>query len=156
MERHILREGTSSCLISSSGSQGVSTLAPPCKRYRQKRPNPLIGWVCLVRIPILCTLSKSDCVVLITWSPFGYTHFGPDVLSSCCLLITTWQLVKAHGVTRNEPKIHVICYITKPLTNECPWYATKLHLMVRLQSWSFGESGEPLFCHYSRDHFDPK
>ena len=58
--------------------------------------------------------SKSDCMV-ITWSHSGYTPVGPDchdALSSSCLLITTWQPVKAHGVTRNEPKIHVICYIT--------------------------------------------
>ena len=39
MERHILREGTSSCPISSSGSLGVPTLAPPCNPYRQRRPN---------------------------------------------------------------------------------------------------------------------
>ena len=36
-----------------------------------------------------------------------------------CLLITTWQLVKAHGVTRNEPKIHGISYITKCLCMYC-------------------------------------
>ena len=35
----------------------------------------------------------------------------PVALSPHCLQITTWQLVKAHGITRNEPKIHVICYI---------------------------------------------
>ena len=28
-----------------------------------------------------------------------------------CLLITTWQLVKTHGVTKNEPKIHNDHYI---------------------------------------------
>ena len=59
-------------------------------------------------------LSKSDRIV-ITWSPSVYTPVGPDchdALSPPCLLITTWQLVKAHGVTRNEPNIHVICYIT--------------------------------------------
>ena len=36
----------------------------------------------------------------------------PRPLPSPCLLIVTWQLVKAHAVTRNEPNIHVICYIT--------------------------------------------
>ena len=63
--------------------------------------------------PDSLALSKSD-LVIITWSPSGYTPVGPDcldVLSSLCLLITTWQLVKAHGVTRNKLKIHVICYI---------------------------------------------
>ena len=39
MERHILREMTSSCPISSSRSQEVPMLAPPCKPYRQRRPN---------------------------------------------------------------------------------------------------------------------
>ena len=75
---------------------------------------PLIGRLSLARLSILCTLSKSDRVV-ITWSPSGYTPIGPDrpgALPSLCLLITTWQLDKALGVTRNEPKIHVICYIT--------------------------------------------
>ena len=51
------------------------------------------------------------CLNLTLWSPSGYTPVGPDcpdALSSPCLLITTWQLVKAHGVTRNKPKIHVI------------------------------------------------
>ncbi len=75
---------------------------------------PLIGCVSLARPPILCTLSISDRVV-ITWSPSGYTPVGPDcpdALSSHRLQITTWQLVKTHGVTRNEPKMHVICYIT--------------------------------------------
>ena len=58
----------------------------------------------------LDSLSKSDRVVLISCGllPVAHllnrpalTHYHP----------TTWQLVKAHAVTRNEPKIHVICYI---------------------------------------------
>ena len=64
--------------------------------------------------PYSLPLLKSDCVV-ITWSPSTYTSVGPDcpdALPSPCLLITMWQLIKAHGVTRNELKIHVICYIT--------------------------------------------
>ena len=76
---------------------------------------PLLGCVSLAWLPIVYTWSKSYCVVLITWSPSGYTPVGPDchdALSSPSLLMTTWQLVKAHGVTRNELKIHVICYIT--------------------------------------------
>ena len=68
---------------------------------------------------ILYTLSKSDRMVLIMWSPSCYTPVWlecPDALSSFCLLIKMWQLTKAHGVTRNEPKIHVICYITLACT----------------------------------------
>ena len=114
MERHIHRDGTSSCPISSSWSQGVPTLALLCKPYHQRRPIAS-GCVSLARLSILCLLSKSDHVVLITWSPSGYTAVGTDcqdVLPSPCLLISTWQLVKVHGVTRNEPKIHFIWYIT--------------------------------------------
>ena len=40
---------------------------------------------------------------VITWSPSGYTPVGPgcpDTLSPPCLLITTWQLVKAHRKER--------------------------------------------------------
>ena len=71
--------------------------------------------VCPSFDPILSTLSKSDRVVLITWSPSGYTPVVPkcpDVLLYPCLLITAWQLFKAHGITRSKPKIHAICYIT--------------------------------------------
>ena len=97
--------------ISSSRGQGVPTLAPPCKLVRDASDRLPVSR----STAILCTLSKSDCVVLITWSPSGYTPVRPecpDVPSSSCLLIKMWQLTKAHGVTRNEPKIHVICYIT--------------------------------------------
>ena len=54
------------------------------------------------------------------------------VLSYPCLLITAWQLVKAHGVTRNEPKIHAICYITcgavlrKKTMKKCPLKAASV------------------------------
>ena len=71
---------------------------------------PLIGYVSLARLSILWTLSKSKSHGLLLVSPVGPDC--PDALSSPCALIITWQLVKAHGVTRNEPKIHVKCYIT--------------------------------------------
>ena len=97
--------------ISSTGSQGVPMLALPYKLVRDAS-----DWL---RVPhsiaILCTLSKSDHVVLIMLSPSGYTPVRPqcpDTSSSSCLLIKMWQLTKAHGVTRNKLKIHVICYIT--------------------------------------------
>ena len=105
VERHILRERTS------SGSQGVPMLVPPCKLVRYASDQLRV----LGSTAILCTLSKSDRVVVITWSSSGYTPVRsecPDVPSSSCLLIKMWQLTKAYGVTRNEPKIHVICYIT--------------------------------------------
>ena len=96
--------------ISSSRSQGVSTLAPPCKLVRDASAQLRVSR----STPIICTLSKSARMVLITWSPSGYTPVRleyPDVPSSSRLQIKMWQLTKAHGVTRNEPKIHVICYI---------------------------------------------
>ena len=115
MERHILREGTSSCSVYSSNSQGVPTLAPPCNPCRQRGLRRLWPAACPWLDSDSLPPSKSDHVVLITWSPSGYTPVVPDcpdVLSYACLLITGWLLVKAHGVTRNKPKIHVICYIT--------------------------------------------
>ena len=116
MERHILREGTSSCPVSSSGSQRWPTLAPTFKTYRQRRLNVSDR----LRVPgsthdSLHSVSTWPCCSHITWSPSGYTLVGPDcpdAFLSSCLLITTWQLFKAHGVTWNELKIHVICYIT--------------------------------------------
>ena len=38
------------------------------------------------------------------------------------------------------------------IDHECPGYHTKLHMMVRLQSWSFGECGVSFHCHYSQVH----
>ena len=79
---------------------------------RQRRPGRL-------RVPrsttVHCTLSKPDRVVLITWSPSGYTPARPEcpnAPSFSCLLIKMWQLTKAYRVSRNEPKIYFICYIT--------------------------------------------
>ena len=95
--------------ISSSRSQGVPRLAPPCKHFRDASGR--------LRVPrftvILCTLSKSHCVVLIRWSPSGYTPVRPECPDHSVLF--TNQFVTAsqeHGVTRNEPKFHGICYIT--------------------------------------------
>ena len=92
--------------ISSSRSQGMPTPAPTCELVRDASAR--------LRVPcstaISCTLSKSDRVVLITWSPSGYTPVRPkwpDAPSSPCLLIKIWQLTKAH----------VICYITLSCQN---------------------------------------
>ena len=110
----------------------------------ERSETPLISLVFLARLSILCTLSKSDRVVIM-WSPSGYAHVRPvchDALPSLCLLIRTWQLVKAHGVTRNELKIHIICYITTvtvgPLTS---------HLINIQERWS----KHALHCWWSKD-----
>ena len=116
MKKHILSEETPSCPISSSGSQVGVNACTLLQAVSSERPKTaLISCVSLARLPILCTLSKSDRGVVITWSPSGYTPVRPDypeALSSPYLLITMWHLVKVHGVTRNKLKIHVICYIT--------------------------------------------
>ena len=90
------------------GARGCQHLHP----LSSSSETPLIGCVSLSRLP------KSDRVI-ITWSSSGYTLVQPecpDALSSSCLLIKMWKLAKAHGVTRNELKIHSICYITYLLT----------------------------------------
>ena len=91
--------------ISSSRNQGVPTLPPSCKivgdasgRLRAPRSTA-----------ILCTLSKCHCIDLLplhtcsTWVPDHSVLFTNQNVTAC----------KAHGVTRNEPKFHGICYITK-------------------------------------------
>ena len=95
------------------GAKGCQRLHPLQARQRRLR-----SAACPTLDSDSLPLSDSDRVVLITWSPSGYTPFVPDCpdgLSYPCLLIRAWQLVKAHGVTRNQPKIHVICHITRCL-----------------------------------------
>ena len=140
MERHILREGTSSCPISSSWSQGVPTLASPCEQYCQRRLTLLIGCVSLARLSILTGLSVkiSPRDFHITWSPSGYTPLRPaypDALSSPCLLITTWQLVKAHGVISNEPKIHVNSQYITISRRILGWIFFQLNFLFLEVSW---------------------
>ena len=109
VERHILRERTSSHIFF-KGTGGANAYIPSQAHQRRlcSAASPSLNYDSL-------PLSKSERVVLITWSPSGYTPVRPecpDTPSSSCLLIKMWQLTKAHGVTRNEPKIHGICYLT--------------------------------------------
>ena len=100
--------------IYSSGSLWVPTLAPPWKLVRDASDRPRVPR----SIPDSLHLFKSDRVVLITWFCFRYTPViskCSDVLPYPCSLITAWQRVKALGVTINEPKIHVIYYMTMTL-----------------------------------------
>ena len=114
MERHILRDGDFLLPHTFFQGPGGANACTPLQAVSSERSEmPMLDCVSLARLRFSLQ-SKSDCVV-ITWSPSGYTPVGPDChdeLSSPCLLITTWRLVKAHRVTRNKPKIHVICYIT--------------------------------------------
>ena len=97
--------------ISSPRSQGVPTLPPPYKLVRDASGR--------LRVPrstaILCTQSKSDRVILITCSPSGYTPVRPECPEHAVISLFTQHnsLSKHTGVTRNEPKIHVKCYITQ-------------------------------------------
>ena len=107
MERHILWEGNFSGWISSSWSQGMPKLARPCKPYRQRRPKRL--WSAAYPWPDSrfsdWTLSKSNSYHVVSFRLHTCSTGLHWRTAIPCLLITTWQLVKAHGVTRNEPKI---------------------------------------------------
>ena len=90
-------------------SQEVATLSP----LASLSETPLIGCVSLARLRF-----SALCLVLTAWFPprglLLVTHLSALIVMSC-LLIKMWHLAKAPGVTRNKPKIHVICYITSSL-----------------------------------------
>ena len=98
VERHILRKRERGLLlpISSSRNQEVPMLAPPCKLVRDTSDR--------LRVPrstlILCTLSKSDRLVLITWSPSGYTPVVPECPDHAALVtnhnVTACQSTQGH------------------------------------------------------------
>ena len=86
--------------ISSSGIQGVKTLAPPGKLVR----DDLIGCVSLARLRF-SALSLNLTSWFSSRGLLPVTHLlYPCALAVLpCLLITMWQPVKTHRVTRNEP-----------------------------------------------------
>ena len=106
MERDILRERTSSHISfrEPGGANAYTHL---------QTETPLIGCMSLARLRF-CALGPN----LTTWwesrglLPVTHLLYPTALIALPCLLITTWQLVKAHGVTRNESIIHSICYIT--------------------------------------------
>ena len=107
VERHILREKTSSSHMFFQEPGGANACTP------LQAETPLIGCVSLARrrFSVLCpnlTAWFSSRGLL----PVTHLLYPSALVVLSCLLITTWQLVKAHGITRNEPKIHGICYIT--------------------------------------------
>ena len=108
MKRHILRERNSSHIFFQE-PEGVPTLAYPCKLVR----DDLISCVSHARLWF-----SALCLNLTAWfSSRGLllvTHqlYPSALIVLSCLLITTWQFVKTHRVTRNEQKIHGIRYIT--------------------------------------------
>ena len=103
-------ERTSSSHIFFQEPAGANACTP--LQVHQRQPD----WLHIPRSTVsLCTLSKTDRMVLIMWSPSGYSPVVPecpDMPSSSCLLIKMWQLAKAYRITWNKLKIHVICNIT--------------------------------------------
>ena len=105
------------------GARGANACTPLQAVSSETTLTPLIGCVSLARLSIQTALT----VYIwprgshIMWSPSGYTPVWPaysDALPSPCLLITTWLLVKALGVTRNKPQIHVNShYITRDIVS---------------------------------------
>ena len=85
--------------ISSSRSQWVPTLAPFFKLVRDASDR--------LRIPrltaILCTLSKSDRVVLITWSPSGYTPVRPECPDRA-VLFTNHNVIACQSIWGHEER----------------------------------------------------
>ena len=100
--RDIFRERTSA--ISSSVSQGVSTLAPLCELVRDASDRQHVSG----STPFLCTLSKSDCVVLITWSPSDYTPVVPDFPDRAVVFtnhrVTACQSTRGHLESTENPR----------------------------------------------------
>ena len=94
MERHMLREETSSCPISSSWSQGVPTLAPPCKAYCHRWPNAS-DWL---RIPRL-TLDSDWTLNLTAWFSYHLVSFRLHTCSTDLPWRTAFPLFTNHNVT---------------------------------------------------------
>ena len=91
------------------GARGCQPLHPPCKLVRDASDR--------LRVPrstaILCTLSKSDHVVLITWSPSGYTPVVPDSSDRAVIYlftnenVTACQSIRGHS-ERTENPCHML------------------------------------------------
>ena len=81
--------------ISSSWSQGVPKLAPPCKLVRDAS-----GRQRVLRSTDSLPLFRSDCVVLITWSPSVYTPVVPECPDRVVLFtnhnVTACQSTRGH------------------------------------------------------------
>ena len=112
VERHILRERTSSSHIYFR-EPGDANPGNHLQAVSSDDLTPLTG--CLSRDQLRFSVL---CLYLTAWFLSGgllpVTHLFDlsALIVLSCLLITTWQLVKAHGVTWNKPKIQCICYIT--------------------------------------------
>ena len=86
-----------------------------CQRFHPHASSsgrPLVSCVSHARLRF-----SAVCPNLTTWFssrgllPVTHLLYPSALIVLCCLLITMWQLVKAHRVTWNKLKIHGICYI---------------------------------------------
>ena len=94
-ERHILKEGTSSCPISSSWSQGVPTLAPSCKPYPQRRPRRLGS----AAYPWFECWFSGLCLNMTAWFSYHVVSFSLHTCSTGLLRRTAILLFTNHNVT---------------------------------------------------------
>ena len=93
------------------GAKGCQRLHPPLESRIVRDVRDASDRLCTLR----STLDSDWTVVLISHDPLPVTHLLDRPTLTHCLLITTWQLVKAHGVARKEPKIHVNSHDITPV-----------------------------------------
>ena len=111
------------------GCQRVHPLASSSKM-------PLIGCVSLARLRF-----SALCPNLTVWfssrDPLPVTPLVDlsALIVLSCLLIKMWQLTKAHGVNRNEPKIHVISHITSANIYPPPEKRNVFYMTINCQKW---------------------
>ena len=126
MERHILTEGTSSCSISSSWNQGVPMLAPPCKPYRQRRPNAFDQ----LHIPH-STLDSDWTLNLTAWFSYHVVFFRFHTCSNGLPWRTSIPLFTNHNVTWGHQEW---------TQNSCQQSLYDIdHLTVWTNDWCFNE-----------------
>ena len=65
-----------------------------------------------------------------------------------------WHKAKLRGEAQCAVSIFQVVRASLSRKPECPDHDTKLHLIVKLQSWSSGECGVTLHWHYSQIQFD--
>ena len=133
MERHIFREGTSSCPISSSWSQGVKTVGLPCKPYSQRRPDASDR----LRIPGLTLDSDLTASLnLAAWFSYHVVSFRLHTRSAGLPRRTAIPLFTNHNVTAcqstrgHQERAQNPCQ--QSLYNTCPVVNLELSLNVSI------------------------
>ena len=125
MERHILREGTSSHIF--FRDPGSANACTPLQAE-----TPLIGRVSLARLRF-SALCKSGCVVLIMSSPSGYTSVRPEcpdvIFQFTNQNVTACQSIWGH-LERSENPCHKLYNTTFYTLLLCLFFAEYLFLSV--------------------------